>query len=112
MSADTEIVSVDSPMPVIGALEHLGRHTVRVTWVDGLRAGITEDLDLGPLVDRYRVYEPLADESLFIIGRLVEDGNVLRWDTSRGPIEMSATTVEHLAQLAGPDRMSAEQFRA
>lgn len=100
MNAESDAITAGDPMPVVAALEHLGGHTVRITWAEGPRAGITEDVDLWPIVDRYQIYAPLTDESLFASGRLVEDGNVLRWDTSPGPIEMAATTVEHQAQLA------------
>ncbi|TWA69719.1 hypothetical protein FBZ84_103436 [Azospirillum baldaniorum] len=112
MNAETDVITVSDPMPVIASLDHLGGHTVRITWAEGPRTGITEDVDLGQIIDRYRIYAPLADESFFVSGRLVEDGNVLRWDASSDPIEMAATTIEHLAQLAELDHMSAEQFRA
>ena len=99
MNAESDAITVGDPMPVVAALEHLGGHTMRITWAEGPRAGITEDVDLKPIVDRYRIYVPLTDESLFASGRLVEDGAVLRWDADPDPIEMAATTVEHLAQL-------------
>lgn len=112
MSAEPDVITVGDPMPVIGTLEHLGRHTVLITWAEGPRAGITEEVDLGPAVDRYRVFAPLADESFFMSGQLVDGGNVVCWETSHGPVEMAATTVEHLAQVAEMDRTSSAQFRA
>ncbi|QCO04164.1 hypothetical protein [Azospirillum argentinense] len=103
MNAESDAITVGDPMPVVAALEHLGGHTVRITWAEGARAEITEDVvDLWPIVDRYRIYAPLTDESHFASGRLVEDGNVLHWDAGPAPIEMAAIMVEHMAQLASP----------
>jgi len=112
MSADTDFVVAGEPMPVIAAVEHLGRHTVRVTWAEGPRAGITEDVDLGEAVLRYRAFGVLRDEGFFRSGQLAENGNVLRWETSRGPVEMAATMVEHAVEMSALDHMPAEAFRA
>ncbi|MCW2242256.1 helix-turn-helix domain-containing protein [Azospirillum canadense] len=112
MSADTDYVTVGDPMPVIASLRHLGDHTVLVTWAEGPRAGREETVDLGNAVHHFREFAPLMDSGFFATGSLIDNGNVIRWDTSRGPIEMPATLVEHYAIMATYDHWSAERFRA
>ena len=96
MSADTDVITVGEPMPHIATIRHAHDHTVSVTWADGLREGITEDVDLTPVIMQYRVYQPLrGDTGLFASVQLGEDGDSLIWDEGR--IDMAATTVERLA---------------
>ena len=58
MSADTDIITVGEPMPRIAGIRHAHDHVVSVTWADGLREGITEDVDLTPVIMQYRVFQP------------------------------------------------------
>lgn len=107
----SEPITVGEPMPVIASLQHIGSHTVTVTWAEGPRAGMTDTVDLGPAVLRYRIFAPLGDVSFFATGTLAEDGNVILWETRKGPVEMPATLVEHYASLGDFDHMSADRFR-
>jgi hypothetical protein len=106
MSADTDVITVGEPMPRIAAMRHAHDHTLTVTWADGSREGITEDVDLTPVIMQYRVFQPLrGDIGLFASVQLGEDGDSLIWD--KGHIDMAATTVERLAA----ESMTNAQFR-
>jgi hypothetical protein len=106
MSADTDIVTIGDPMPRIAGIRHAHEHVVSVTWADGLRKGMTEAVDLAPVIMQYRIFQPLrVDVELFASVQLGEDGDTLVWDEGR--IDMAATTVERLAA----ESMTNTQFR-
>jgi hypothetical protein len=106
MSADTDIITIGEPMPRIASVRHAHDHIVSITWADGLREGITEEVDLTPVIMQYRIFQPLrGDIGLFASVQLGEDGASLIWD--KGRIDMAATTVERLAA----ESMTNAQFR-
>jgi hypothetical protein len=107
MSAEADSVTVGEPMPRIAGIRHAHEHVVSVMWADGPRKGMTENVDLAPVVMQYRIFQPLrADIELFSSVRLGEDGDTLVWDEGR--IDMAATTVERLAA----ESMTNTQFRS
>lgn len=111
MNADPDVIVVGDPLPCLASVRAVHGHAVAVAWAEGPRAGIVEEVDLGPVILQYRIFAPLrADPERFAAVRLNADGDVLLWD--EGGIEMAATTVERLAQLAEVDRMTAAAFRA
>jgi len=84
MSADNDIVTVGEPMPRIAGIRHVHDHVVSVTWADGPREGITENVDLTPVIMRYRFFQPLrGDIGLFASVQLGEDGHMLVWNNGR-----------------------------
>jgi hypothetical protein len=96
MSVDIDVITVGEPIPRITRIRHAHDYIVSVTWADGLRKGIIEDVDLMPVIMRYRVFQPLRGNiELFASAQLGEDGGSLIWD--KGHIDMAAITVEHLA---------------
>jgi len=107
MSADNDIITVGEPMPRIAGIRHVHDHVVSVTWADGPRQGITENVDLTPVIMQYRFFQPLrGDIGLFASVQLGEDGHMLVWDNGR--IDMAATTVERLTS----ESMTNAQFQA
>ena len=111
MNADDTSIVVGEPMPSLAVLRYVDGHRVAVTWAEGPRAGLTETVDLGPALRRYRVYTPLrTDLALFATVEIVGDGTALAWNDGR--LDMSAVMVEHLARVAAAAQMSADQFRA
>jgi hypothetical protein len=97
MSADADTIIIGDPMPRIASIRHVHAHVVSVTWAEGPRAGITDEVDLAPVIKLHRTFLPLRDNlPLFAAIQLADDGNVLTWDGGR--IDMAATTVERLAQ--------------
>ncbi len=97
------------PSPAIASLEVVDgqRRLIAVRWAAGKRLGRTDQVDLSPLIDAYRFYAPLRkDPSLFGTAHLIDDGYAIAWGD--GDIDMSATSVERLAEEA----MTGADFRA
>jgi hypothetical protein len=97
------------PSPAIASLEVIdARHRlVAVRWASGKRRGRADRVDLSPLIDAYRFYAPLRkDADLFGTAHLIDDGYAIAW--ADGDIDMSATSVERLAEEA----MTGADFRA
>ncbi len=93
----TDVIDSGIPLPRIGEVSPIGPLRVRVTWVDGARAGRTDELDLSPLIKSYKIYRPLRDnEALFHTVHLIEDGHAIAWEAH--DLEMSAETIETLAE--------------
>ena len=75
MNADIDIITVGEPMPRIAGVRYVHGHVVSVTWADGLRKGITEDVDFAPVIMHYRVFQPLrGDIGLFASVQPSENG--------------------------------------
>lgn len=111
MSAEPDVITVGDPMPVIAGARPLHGQTLSVTWAEGPRAGLTEEVDLAPVLMQFRVFAPLrGNPALFATVSVIEDGTALGW--ADGRIDMAATTVERLAKVADLTRMTAEAFRA
>ncbi len=109
MNEIDDIVLGDAePMPRLGAVRAIDGNSVQVDWVEGARAGRSETVDLLPLIDAFKFYEPLRkNAALFASAHLIEDGNAIAWGDDDA-IDMPATSIERLAAEA----MSAEDFAA
>jgi hypothetical protein len=98
----------DGPMPRLGGVRAIDGDSVLVNWVEGPRAGRTEAVNLLPLIDNFKVYEPLRrNDRLFSTVHLIADGNAIAWGNDES-IDMAATSIERMAEEA----MSAEDFAA
>jgi hypothetical protein len=111
MNAISNCSCIDTgiPSPAIASLEVIdGQHrVVAVRWAAGKRVGRVDRVDLSPLIDAYRFYAPLRkDAGLFGTAHLIDDGYAIAWGD--GDIDMSATSVERLAEEA----MTGADFRA
>lgn len=95
------------PMPVMAGIKAAaGRHCVSVSWLEGVRAGRCEVVDLSPLIDKFKLYEPIRDnDAAFHSLELVDDGRTIEW--LGGVVDMAATSVERLAG----EQMTGEDFR-
>jgi hypothetical protein len=87
--------------PSIGSVSgHAGGATILVTWKGGKRAGVTEVVDLTPVIQTYKFYRPLRDNpQLFATVKVDEEfdgGFRIVWD-HESELDMSAETVENLA---------------
>jgi hypothetical protein len=107
--SETDIIhGSEGPMPRLGAVRAIDGSSVLVNWVEGARAGRTEAVNLLPLIDNFKMYEPLRrNASLFSTVHLVEDGNAIAWGDGES-IDMAATSIERMAEEA----MSADDFAA
>ena len=97
MSAN-DIEHTGIPLPRIGRLVGVTAPcTITVEWADGLRAGVTEAIDLSPTVNSFKIFRPLRNnERLFHTAHLIDGGDAVAWT---GPdIEMSAEAIEALAE--------------
>ncbi len=105
---DDSVMASAEPMPRLSAVRAIDGGSVQVDWLEGARAGRSETVDLSPLIDAFKFYEPLRrNQALFSSAHLIEDGNVIAWgDDAR--IDMPATSIERLAA----ESMSAEDFAA
>jgi hypothetical protein len=102
-----EMVDSGIPIPRIASIWVVGRLSLSVLWAEGLRAEKTEEIDLSPVISSYKSYRPLRDnEKLFKTAHIVDEGNAVAWGD--GEIDMSASTIETLAQ----ESMSPEDFAA
>jgi hypothetical protein len=105
---DTILHGFDGAMPRLGSVRAIDGSSVLVNWVEGSRAGRTEAVNLLPLIDSFKMYEPLRrNDPLFSTVHLIEDGNAIAWGDEES-IDMAATSIERMAQEA----MSADDFAA
>jgi hypothetical protein len=106
MSAD-DIVHTGITLPRIADIEPLQDSRLRVTWSHGARAGRTDDVDLSPMINSFKIYRLLrANPDLFKTAKLIENGKIVVWDGD--DLEMSAEAVQELAQAS----MTPEEFVA
>jgi hypothetical protein len=105
---DNFVFGSDGPMPCLGGVRAIDSSSVLVNWTEGVRAGRTEAINLLPLIDNFKLYEPLRrNEAMFSTVHVIEDGNAIAWGHN-GEIDMAATSIERLAEEA----MSADDFSA
>ena len=105
---DNAVFGSDGPMPRIGGVRAIDGNSVRVNWIEGARAGRTETVDLSPLIDNLKFYEPLRrNKKLFATAHLIEDGNAIAWGKDDA-IDMAASSIERLAEEA----MTTDDFAA
>lgn len=91
-----EILDTGLPLARLSAVQPLPDGRLEVTWSAGPRAGLTDHVDVTPVLGSYKIFRPLRDNSsLFATARLIEDGFVVGWD---GPdLEMTAEVIERCA---------------
>jgi hypothetical protein len=105
---DNTVFGSEGPMPRLGAVRAIDGNSVLVNWVEGVRAGRTEAVNLLPLIDNFKAFENLRrNAKLFSTAHVIEDGNAIAWGDDDG-IDMSATSIERLAEEA----MTADDFAA
>ena len=93
-------------MPVIASVHAAGERHIRVRWETDAPRKSTEAIDLSPLLNAFKFYRPLrGNDRLFRTVHVAEDGNAIAWGD--GSIDMSATSIERLAEEA----MTAAEFR-
>jgi hypothetical protein len=87
----------ETPLPTIARIETRPGLSVSVTWADGARAGRTDEVDLSPVINSYKIFRPLRQNAaLFNSAHLLEDGYVIAWDGD--DLEMTADMVSQLAE--------------
>jgi len=95
-----DTIAVGAALPRLAAVRPAGGHAITVTWANGPRTGVAEEVDLSPIITTLKFYAPLRDDpDLFATVDLTDDGHTLMWDCGR--IDMAVTTVE---RLHGSDR--------
>lgn len=95
MSA-TETLDTGIPVPRIGQIWVIGKARLGAYWVEGSRAGRTDDVDLSSAIGSYTYYRSLRNNhELFRTAHLIDNGNTVAWDNG---LEMSAETIENIAQ--------------
>lgn len=62
-------------LPEVTGVEVLGGHRLRVSFAEGVSGGV----DLGYLLDRGPVFEPLRDPGCFARVRVDPDGGTIAW---------------------------------
>jgi hypothetical protein len=83
-------------MPRLGAVRAIDGSSVLVNWIEGARAGRIEAVNLLPLIDSFKAYEPLrGNVPLFSTAHLIEDGNAIAWGDDES-INMAATSLERM----------------
>jgi len=91
------ILGAEGLMPRLGGVRAIDGSNVLVNWVEGARAGPTEAVNLSPLIDNFKLYEPLRrNDALFSTVHLIEDGNAIAWGDDES-INMAATSIERMA---------------
>ena len=58
MSAN-EMIDTGIALPRIAKIWAVGNLCLEVLWAEGARAGRTEEIDLSPAINSYKVYRPL-----------------------------------------------------
>jgi antitoxin HigA-1 len=88
-------VVVDRVLPRVATVLAQPPTSVLVTWSEGERKGVTETIDLAPMLFRFALYWPLRnDPELFRSVRVAAEGTALVWSEE---IDLSATTLLDLA---------------
>ena len=106
MNAITKIV-LATPMPKLASVKPVGALRVRVEWAAGNRRGRVEIVDLAPLINSLKFYNPLrGNQRLFKSIHLTLNGRAVAW--GKDDIDMSATSIERLAE----ESFSSDDFRA
>jgi hypothetical protein len=94
-------------MPIVGAVTAKADLNVEITWEAGSRAGITETLDLAPIVNAGKFFRPLRnDRALLDTVHIIAFGNAIAWG-DHDDIDLSATSLERLAE----ETMRADDLR-
>jgi hypothetical protein len=67
-----------------------------VRWKAGNRFGRTDIIDLSPIVNSFKYYRQIRDESTFRTLHLIDDGFAVGWLNDK--VEMASTSIERLAE--------------
>jgi hypothetical protein len=104
----TESVVVGRVLARIASVTAKPPSTVVVTWAEGEREGLTDTVDLAPMLFVYKLYKPLRDDpELFKSVRITAHGAALAWGADE-EIDLSASALLDLAEEA----MTAVDFKA
>lgn len=96
MSAN-DIEATGLAMPRLDSVRAGTPHKVVVRWSAGSHANISEEIDLAPIINTYRIFRPLRNnDALFRTVRVIDDGNAIGWDGD--DLELSADALEALAE--------------
>jgi hypothetical protein len=102
-----EMIDTGIAIPRIAKIWVVGDLCLEVLWAEGARAGKTDEIDLSPAINSYKVYRPLRqNQKLFKTARLIDEGTAVAWGNNE--IDMSAETIETFAQ----ESMTSEDFAA
>jgi hypothetical protein len=94
--------------PTIDAVAATAGLAINVTWGGGPRTGITEEIDLGPILKAMRYFRPLReDPALFASVHPLPDGIGIAWGDDE-ELDLSADAILRLAR----ERMTSESMRA
>jgi hypothetical protein len=94
--SENDIVDSGIPLPRMATVQPLPDYVLKVKWAEGPRAGREDLVNVSPAIFSYKVYRPLRDESLFLMGAIAEDGDAVTWGSE--DLMMSADTIQSLAQ--------------
>jgi hypothetical protein len=96
--SETDMIVVGDPLPKLASVEPAnGPTSVSVVWASGSRAGMTEIIDLAPMIYTFKVFRPLRDDpALFRTVRLGEWGASIVWE-GHDDLDIGADALEELA---------------
>lgn len=94
--------------PTIDAVAATAGLAINVTWGGGPRAGITEEIDLSPILKAMKYFRPLReDPALFATAHPILQGIGIAWGDDE-EIDLSADAILRLAH----EKMTSEDMRA
>jgi hypothetical protein len=107
--SETDMIAVGDPLPKLASVEPANSPTsVSVAWASGSRAGMTEIIDLAPMIYTFKVFRPLRDDpALFRTVHLGEWGASIIWK-GHDDLDIGADALEELAR----EQMTPEDFQA
>src|SRR3990170_3726946 len=86
----------EAPMPRIGSISAAGDLRVNITWSRGIREGITEEIDLAPIINSMKYFRPLrSDPKLFGTAHPIVYGAAVAWGED-DDIDLSADAILRL----------------
>lgn len=98
----------EAPMPRIGSVSAAGNLRVRVTWTRGVREGVTEEVDLAPIINSQKYFRPLrSNPQLFASVHPIVYGAAIAWG-EEDDIDLSADAILRTAI----ESMTGEDLRA
>ena len=104
----TDPIAVGRKLPRIRSVHYHSGYEVAISWSDATREGITDIVDLAPLLFRLKFYAPLRDdEALRRTVHMINGGSALAWGKD-DEIDMAAGSVLRLAE----EVMTAADFAA
>lgn len=92
---DHEVIQVGEPLPTIMSVEVVGDYRVKITWAE-LVPVREDEVDLGPVIHKYKYYKPLRDNpDHFKDVRVAEGRNAIAWPDE---VDMSALLLDTLVK--------------